>query len=87
MGLNHNILTLARSMVSAAKAANLSLLSLLDSEAEAGPPPPVLEPTLFWKSMSQTESLLQLMKSFDSYNNITLHSQYNKHKNKETNQY
>ena len=45
------ILTLAKSMVSAAKAANLSLLSLLDSEYEAGPPPPVLDPTLFWKSI------------------------------------
>ena len=42
-------------MVSAARAANLSLRSLLDSEAEAGPPPPVLEPTLFWKSISQSD--------------------------------
>ena len=43
--------TLARSIVSAASAANLSLRSLLDSDAEAGPPPPVLDPTLFWKSI------------------------------------
>ena len=36
-----------RSMVSAANAASLSRRSRLDSEKEAAPPPPVLEPTLF----------------------------------------
>ena len=46
-------------MVSKASCLNLSLLSLLVSEAEATPPVPVLPPARFWKSIAVDYHLLK----------------------------
>ena len=67
--------TLLRSMVSNASFLSLSLLSLLDSDHPDTPPPPVLEPTLFWKSI--TLALRQRVYTwYDVSASHTLHIQF-----------